>query len=167
VKIKSGFTSDLSVKLEEWRNILIHNWSLQCVAYGEGSLICRGLIGLYIPSVVVVSHPSGSRKLLWWRQCGPVMSSWSNGLLAGCWSDVSVVLRCQGWPIGSERLKWWRQMCHPDMGWGNPSDSSSRVVSGRPCTVINYRTCWWLSLKYTKTTIWFLDIIASSPYPVV
>ena len=60
-----------------------HTWSLLCRAYGEGSLICHGLIGLYIPSVVVVSHTSGGRKYLWWRQCGPVMSSWSNGLLAG------------------------------------------------------------------------------------
>jgi hypothetical protein len=65
------------------KKILNHNWSLLCRAYGEGSLICHGLIGLYIPSVVVVSHTSGGRKYLWWRQCGPVMSSWSNGLLAG------------------------------------------------------------------------------------
>jgi len=77
------------------KKILNHNCSLLRIAYGEGSLICHGLIGLYIPSVVVVSHPSGSRKLLWWRQCGPVMSSWSNGLLAGvlkwrqCGSEVS------------------------------------------------------------------------------
>jgi hypothetical protein len=65
VKIKSGFTSDLNVKLEEMKKILNHNYSLLLNAYGEGSLICHGLIGLYIPSVVVVSHPSGSRKLLW------------------------------------------------------------------------------------------------------
>jgi hypothetical protein len=65
------------------KKILDHNCSLLRNAYGEGSLICHGLIGLYIPRVVVVSHPSGSRKLLWWRQRGPVMSSWSNGLLAG------------------------------------------------------------------------------------
>jgi hypothetical protein len=65
------------------KKILNHNWSLLCRAYSEVSLICHGLIGLYIPSVVVVSHTSGGRKYLWWRQCGPVMSSWSNGLLAG------------------------------------------------------------------------------------